>query len=105
MLTDMCWLLHSYVGIQGQETLCISVDTVFIIVIKILHLQVNVTMPAFFFDTDKYLYGTVMANYTSGAPVRGNLTLKATIRPIKPAYRNMDRNPVVEKYFNFVSAI
>ncbi|XP_069675686.1 CD109 antigen isoform X2 [Periplaneta americana] len=63
--------------------------------------EVNVTMPAFFFDTDKYLYGTVMANYTSGAPVRGNLTLKATIRPIRPAYRNMDRNPVVEKYFNF----
>ncbi|KAJ9591586.1 hypothetical protein L9F63_001940, partial [Diploptera punctata] len=63
--------------------------------------EVNVTMPAFFFDTDRYLYGTVMANYTSGAPVRGNLTLKATIRPIKPAYRNMDRNPVVEKYFNF----
>lgn len=77
----------------------------FIILIKILNLQVNVTMPAFFFDTDRYLYGTVMANYTSGAPVRGNLTLKATIRPIKPAYRNMDRNPVVEKYFNFVSAI
>ncbi|XP_023724230.1 CD109 antigen [Cryptotermes secundus] len=63
--------------------------------------EVNVTMPAFFFDTDRYLYGTVMANYTSGAPVHGNLTLKATIRPIKPAYRNMDRNPVVEKYFNF----
>jgi len=76
-----------------------------IILIKILNFQVNVTMPAFFFDTDKYLYGTVMANYTSGAPVHGNLTLKATIRPIKPAYRNMDRNPVVEKYFNFVSAI
>jgi uncharacterized protein YfaS (alpha-2-macroglobulin family) len=71
---------------------------------NIFNLQVNVTMPAFFFDTDKYLYGTIMANYTSGAPVRGNLTLKATIRPIKPAYRNMDRNPVVEKYFNFVSA-
>jgi len=83
----------------------ISVSTLSIIVTKVLNLQVNVTMPAFFFDTDRYLYGTVMANYTSGAPVRGNLTLKATIRPIKPAYRNMDRNPVVEKYFNFVSDI
>ena len=83
----------------------ISVNTLSIFVIKDINLQVNVTMPAFFFDTDKYLYGTVMANYTSGAPVRGNLTLKATIRPIKPAYRNMDRNPVVEKYFNFVSDI
>lgn len=44
--------------------------------------EVNVTMPAFFFTTDGYLHGKVMANFTSGAPVRGNLTLKATIRPI-----------------------
>ncbi|KAK4884325.1 hypothetical protein RN001_000596 [Aquatica leii] len=45
--------------------------------------EVNVTMPAFFFTTDEYIHGTIMANYTSGAPVRGNLTLKASIRPIK----------------------
>ncbi|CAH0764124.1 unnamed protein product [Diatraea saccharalis] len=48
--------------------------------------EVNVTMPAFFFNTDQYIHGKIMANYTSGAPVRGNLTLKATIRPI-PQYR------------------
>jgi hypothetical protein len=103
----MYWLLHLYVGIQGQEMFSISVYTlsIIIIIISVRNLQVNVTMPAFFFDTDRYLHGTVMANYTSGAPVRGNLTLKATIRPVKPAYRNMDRNPVVEKYFNFVSDI
>lgn len=44
--------------------------------------EVNVTMPAYFFTTDKFIYGRVMANFTSGLPVRGNLTLKATIRPI-----------------------
>ncbi|XP_037909514.1 CD109 antigen [Hermetia illucens] len=44
--------------------------------------EVNVTMPAFFFNSDPYIYGKVMANFTSGAPVKGNLTLKATIRPI-----------------------
>ncbi|KAM7353925.1 macroglobulin complement-related [Cochliomyia hominivorax] len=44
--------------------------------------EVNVTMPAYFFNTDPFIYGRVMANFTSGAPVRGNLTLKATIRPI-----------------------
>ncbi|XP_064537574.1 CD109 antigen [Drosophila montana] len=44
--------------------------------------EVNVTMPAYFFTTDPYIYGRVMANFTSGLPVRGNLTLKATIRPI-----------------------
>ncbi|XP_018320205.1 CD109 antigen [Agrilus planipennis] len=46
--------------------------------------EVNVTMPAFFFTTDEYIHGIVMANYTSGGPVRGNLTLKATVRPINP---------------------
>lgn len=61
-------------------------------------------MSAFFFLNDRYLRGTVMANYTSGAPVQGNMTLKATIRPIKPGYRNVDapREDVV-RYFNFVS--
>ncbi|KAL0820116.1 hypothetical protein ABMA28_006056 [Loxostege sticticalis] len=48
--------------------------------------EVNVTMPAFFFNTDPYIHGRIMANYTSGAPVHGNLTLKATVRPI-PQYR------------------
>lgn len=44
--------------------------------------EVNITMPAFFFNTDKYIHGKIMANFTSGSPVRGNLTIKATIRPI-----------------------
>ncbi|XP_045471389.1 CD109 antigen [Harmonia axyridis] len=46
--------------------------------------EVNVTMPAFFFNTDEYIEGVVMANYTSGGPVSGNLTLKAIIKPIAP---------------------
>lgn len=41
-------------------------------------------MPAFFLNTDEYIHGLVMANYTSGAPVHGNLTLKAIVRPIRP---------------------
>lgn len=44
--------------------------------------EVNVTMPAFFFNTDTYIHGKIMANFTSGAPVKGNLTIKATVRPI-----------------------
>ncbi|KAF5280329.1 hypothetical protein FQR65_LT03138 [Abscondita terminalis] len=48
--------------------------------------EVNVTMPAFFFTTDEFIHGTIMANYTSGAPVRGNLTLKASVHPIRPLY-------------------
>lgn len=61
-------------------------------------------MPAFFFTTEKYLTGTVMANYTSGAPVRGNLTLKATIKPINRFRREQsDYQSDYEKYFTFVS--
>uniref|UniRef100_A0A1Q3G198 Putative alpha-macroglobulin n=1 Tax=Culex tarsalis TaxID=7177 RepID=A0A1Q3G198_CULTA len=44
--------------------------------------EVNVTMPAFFFQTDPFIHGKIMANFTNGTPVKGNLTLKATIRPI-----------------------
>jgi CD109 antigen len=33
--------------------------------------EVNITMPAFFFNTDPYIYGRIMANFTSGAPVHG----------------------------------
>lgn len=44
--------------------------------------EVNVTMPAFFFNSDPFIYGKIMANFTSGAPVKGNLTIKATVRPL-----------------------
>lgn len=51
-------------------------------------------MPAFFFTTDRYIEGLVMANYTNGAPVNGNLTLKATVRPIRPINpRRFDSRP------------
>lgn len=59
-------------------------------------------MAAYFFDSDKYLSGYVMANYTNGGPVRGNLTLKATIRPLKNGFQNYD-GPEIEKYLTFVS--
>ncbi|XP_022908255.2 CD109 antigen [Onthophagus taurus] len=62
--------------------------------------EVNVTMPAFFFSTDEYIYGTVMANYTSGAPVRGNLTLKASIRPIRPMKRIEDQRDQNQNSFS-----
>lgn len=64
--------------------------------------EVNVTMPAFFLDTQRFLTGTVMANYTSGAPVKGNLTLKAIIRPTnKKLLRRDDQENYYVKYFNF----
>ncbi|XP_072379728.1 CD109 antigen [Diabrotica undecimpunctata] len=52
--------------------------------------EVNITMPGFFLNTEPFIYGIIMANYTSGAPVRGNLTLKATVRHIKPIDPNQN---------------
>lgn len=43
--------------------------------------EVNVSMAPFVMDKDLYLHGSVMANFTSGIPVTGNLTLIATIQP------------------------
>lgn len=62
-------------------------------------------MPPFFLSTDQYIYGLVMANYTSGAPVRGNLTLKATVRPIGPIdpnrYNNRNRPRPIDRQNQF----
>ena len=60
-------------------------------------------MPAFYFDTDDFIRGTVMANYTSGAPVRGNLTLKATFRPIRLQFDRPGgfREAIVERNLTF----
>ena len=69
--------------------------------------EVNVTMPAFYFDSDEFIHGTVMANYTSGAPVRGNLTLKATFKPLRgassflPGFRPGFREAVIERNLTF----
>lgn len=63
--------------------------------------EVNVTMPAFFFDNDEYIHGVIMANYTSGAPVKGNLTLKASFQPIDRLHTTSAQNEIVDKHFNF----
>ena len=56
-------------------------------------------MPSFFFDNDRFIHGTVMANYTSGGPVSGNLTLQAEIRPrTRPGYRPLPGRTV---FFHF----
>lgn len=63
--------------------------------------EVNVTMPAFFFDNDPYIYGIVQANYTSGAPVRGNLTLKASFKPLEKTQNPAIVIEPIDRYFNF----
>lgn len=73
---------------------------------KFLFPQVNVTMPAYAFDTDLSLRGEVTANFTHGGPVRGNLTITAIIRPIVLAGRpssavrssSIDQYPMLRIY-------
>ncbi|XP_023235311.1 CD109 antigen-like [Centruroides sculpturatus] len=64
--------------------------------------EVNVTTPAFLVDTESYLTGSVMANYTSGVPVTGNLTIVATVQPIQPHYRLAEKSyPAVTQTFTY----
>ncbi|KAG7207858.1 hypothetical protein KM043_009457 [Ampulex compressa] len=63
--------------------------------------EVNVTMPAFFFENDPYISGIVQANYTSGAPVHGNLTLKASFRPLDRTRASSVMMEKIERYFYF----
>ncbi|XP_012233435.2 CD109 antigen [Linepithema humile] len=63
--------------------------------------EVNVTMPAFFFNNDPYIYGIVQANYTSGAPVKGNLTLKAIFKPLERGYNPNVAIEPIERFFDF----
>lgn len=62
------------------------------------------TMAPFIFTSDEFIEGTVMANYTGGAPVHGNLTLKAIVRPFRTSNLYIkDLTPISEKYLYFVS--
>lgn len=49
--------------------------------------EVNVTTPSFIMAGQEYIEGIVMANFTSGAAVTGNLTLRATVEPAIPTYK------------------
>ncbi|XP_035209732.1 CD109 antigen-like, partial [Stegodyphus dumicola] len=61
--------------------------------------EVNVTMPSFFTDIEEYVYGIVEANYTSGVPVTGNLTLVASIEPLKMNYRVGNIPPTIKQHY------
>ena len=45
----------------------------------------EVDVPTFISAKEKYLEGYVMANYSSGAPVTGNITVRASIRSLTHA--------------------
>lgn len=44
--------------------------------------DVNIAVPPFVLDSDEYLEGQLMANYTSVATVTGNITFKTILRPL-----------------------
>ncbi|KAL7301156.1 hypothetical protein TKK_0006128 [Trichogramma kaykai] len=83
---------------QGQ----VEEKTIFVEEYYQTRFEVNVTMPAFFFENEPYIHGIVQANYTSGAQVHGNLTLKASFKPIDK-YRQSTGTyeNIPDRYFTF----
>ncbi|KAH7984189.1 hypothetical protein HPB52_017848 [Rhipicephalus sanguineus] len=68
--------------------------------------EVNVTLPTFFMATQEYIYGTVVANFTSGAAVAGNLTLRATVEPINPTYQiHRSSSRYIEKVYRYFEGV
>nr|XP_045614119.1 alpha-1-macroglobulin-like [Procambarus clarkii] len=56
--------------------------------------EVEVRVPAFLAADAAYLEGVVVANYTSGAPITGNVTVRAAVRPVGPrAFPNYGPDP------------
>lgn len=53
--------------------------------------EVNVSMPSLFKTTDKFIYGDIVANFTSGVPVIGNLTLEIYILSVRYGARYDNR--------------
>lgn len=52
--------------------------------------EVNVSMPSLFKTTDKFIYGDIVANFTSGVPVIGNLTLEIFILSLRYGGKQYD---------------
>nr|BAR45622.1 macroglobulin complement-related 1 [Ammothea sp. RS-2014] len=66
--------------------------------------EVKVQMPAIFMTSSQYIHGYVLANYTSGAPVEGNLTIRATVRRLVEGRRtNFQITKSQDKFYRFFS--
>ncbi|GFX51843.1 CD109 antigen [Trichonephila clavipes] len=64
--------------------------------------EVNVTLPAFVLENERHIRCSITANYTSGAPVTGNLTLKARLEPLYPQFRQYGQVPEIKHFVNYV---
>ncbi|XP_055952326.1 CD109 antigen-like [Argiope bruennichi] len=62
--------------------------------------EVNVTLPAFILESERHIQCSVTANYSSGAPVPGNLLLRARLEPLHSHYKPYGQIPETKLYFN-----
>ncbi|XP_042896102.1 CD109 antigen isoform X6 [Parasteatoda tepidariorum] len=62
--------------------------------------EVNVTLPAFIMENEQVVRGFVTANYTSGSPVFGNLTVKARIESLHTQYKDFGQLPETKLFVN-----
>ncbi|XP_054709212.1 CD109 antigen-like [Uloborus diversus] len=65
--------------------------------------EVNVTVPPFIMENEQVITGCVTANYTSGAPVYGNLTVKATVEPLQKHHKRYGLLPETKLFLNYFS--
>ncbi|GIX92091.1 CD109 antigen [Caerostris darwini] len=63
--------------------------------------EVNVTLPAFILESERSIRCTITANYTSGAPVQGNLTLTARLEPRHSPYKHYAQIPEKKFFINY----
>ncbi|XP_055936007.1 CD109 antigen-like isoform X2 [Argiope bruennichi] len=63
--------------------------------------EVNVTLPAFILENEPQIKVAVTANYTSGAPVTGNLTVRTRLEPLHSQYRPYGQVPETKMFFNY----
>ncbi|GFQ66757.1 CD109 antigen [Trichonephila clavata] len=63
--------------------------------------EVNVTLPAFILENERHIRCSITANYSSGAPVTGNVTLKARLEPLSPQFRQYGQVPEIKHFVNY----
>ncbi|GBN47190.1 CD109 antigen [Araneus ventricosus] len=63
--------------------------------------EVNVTLPAFILESQPHIKVAVTANYTSGAPVTGNLTVRTRLEPLHTQYKSYGQVPETKMIFNY----
>ncbi|KAI1297215.1 Antigen -like protein [Halotydeus destructor] len=102
LVEEFCTFLfvtHFHLNLTEEQT-CVSCEiqlntylTILLLVLDSTRFEVNVSMPTFFMETDEYIEGTVISEFSSGVGVVGNLSLFATVEQFNPLGGVVDVSP------------